>query len=66
MAAKVITEGETREAVWMKLRAHYELRLKTLRERNDITENTEIETAVLRGQIEEVKNFLALERQARG
>ncbi len=54
-----LTQGEHNDPLWLKLVAHYEKRLATLRAQND-NAPTEETTARLRGRIAEVKDFLKL------
>lgn len=54
-----ITEVEKSSAVWLRLTKHYEERLEMLRRKLE-RQQTEIETATLRGQISEIKGFFAL------
>jgi len=55
----LIIEIERSGAVWMKLKAHYELRLAHLRLKNEGNLTPE-QTQRIRGQIEEVKALLSL------
>lgn len=48
---------------WVALRERAEKRLQELREKNDSINLSERETAVLRGQIQELKDFLAIPEQ---
>lgn len=54
-----LSEGEKMHPLWARLKAHLEQRLQTLRVRNDRPQ-TEFGTATLRGQIKELKAFIAL------
>lgn len=45
--------------LWLKLKAHYEERLATLRKQNDGDQDAE-KTAAIRGRIREVKEFLEM------
>lgn len=51
--------GEKHSSAWQRLHAHYQARLKELREKND-TMMSETERCKLLGKIEEVKELLAL------
>lgn len=55
-----ITEIESNSALWLKIKAHYEARLQTLREQNDADRDPD-KTAKLRGRIAEVKALLGLD-----
>lgn len=50
--------------LWLKQTEYYEARLATLRARLENASLGEIETAVLRGQIKEIKHFLGLPNPA--
>jgi hypothetical protein len=54
----VPADFETR--TWEHVRAHAEARIATLRAENDRPQNTEQQTATLRGRILELKDLLAL------
>jgi len=56
----VLTDIERNSALWQKIKAHYDRRLRTLRARND-DPKSESETALLRGRIHEVKALLAID-----
>lgn len=58
---RVLNQADVSSPAWQKLKAFYEQRLTELRERNDNVRLPEVETAALRGQIAEVKRFLAME-----
>jgi len=49
---------ETR--TWERLAAHMHARIATHRESNDRPQNTELQTAIVRGRIAELKELLAL------
>jgi len=55
--------NEIHSALWIRLKEYYEARLITLRQRND-GDLDQIATARVRGRIQEIRNFLALENQA--
>ena len=59
----VVTELERQSALWLKLKAHVEKRIASLRARNDNDKNAE-ETAKLRGRIAELKLIAALDNPA--
>lgn len=61
MNKPLITEIESNSALWQKIKAHYEARLQTLREKNDV-DNDENRTIKLRGRIAEIKALLALDK----
>lgn len=52
--------NDFRTPTWSRLTKHYEARLLELRELNDSRDNSETKTALIRGQISEVKRLLAL------
>lgn len=54
-----LTKDERESPLWERLVEHHEKRLAVLRAKNDASLDAE-ETASLRGQIKEVKVFLAL------
>lgn len=55
-----MTNSDLRTQVWSRFTKELELRLQELREFNDSTLNSETKTALIRGQISEVKRLLAL------
>lgn len=57
-----LTDLERGTALWKKLVDHYTERLATLRAQND-TDRSPEDTASIRGEIKEVKRFLALDRE---
>lgn len=59
----VVTDMERHTHLWKKIRAHAELRLASLRVKNDNALG-EVATAKLRGKIAELKYLLALENPA--
>lgn len=56
-----LTEPQTTNPLWHALRAHYTERLVQLRAENDNPRLDDAATAALRGRIDEVKQFLAME-----
>jgi hypothetical protein len=52
--------SDFRTWTWKRLTKLLEARLEELREFNDVPTNTETKTALIRGQISEVKRLLAL------
>lgn len=52
-----LTEGEKMTPIWLRIEEHLKNRLDTLRLKND-RQQSEQETAALRGQISEVKSLL--------
>ncbi len=52
---------ESSSALWLKLKEQLEWQLKCLRERNDNVDMNATETAYLRGQIKQIKDFLTLD-----
>lgn len=55
----VIDDRDRYTELWQKLQAHLVARLDMLRRKNDATNLTPEQTAVLRGQIAELKKLLA-------
>lgn len=51
-------------AAWKRLAQRLEVQLHSLREKNDRVANSEIDTAVIRGQIKAVKEILALPQES--
>lgn len=58
-------EQERRSAAWVKLKAYLEERLEKQRKENDKNKDA-LETANLRGSIEEIKRILKLDTPAQG
>ncbi len=58
--SEILTPQELNDPVWQKLEARYTARLDTLRKQNDNSGLGEVETARLRGRIEEVKKLLSI------
>lgn len=56
----ILTPHELQDPIWLRLKEHYQARLADLRKQNDSAKLNEIETARLRGRIEECKKFLSL------
>lgn len=54
-----LTDGEKMHPLWLRLKAHLEKQLQSLRERNDRPQ-AELETATLRGHIKCLRVILAL------
>lgn len=54
-----LTYTDVHSTTWLKVRTFLEVRLDTLRRKNDSINLTPEQTAVLRGQITELKNLLA-------
>lgn len=52
---------EASSALWLKLKEHLEWKLKCLRERNDNVDMNDTDTAYVRGQIKQIKDFLTLD-----
>lgn len=59
MAEFILSPQERNDPLWLRLSAHYNARLNTLRVQNDTTKPHEA-TEKLRGQIQEVNLLLAL------
>lgn len=60
MSAAILDTHERRSAAGVKLAEYLEQRLADHRAMNDDEKNTDVETAVLRGRIAELKNLLNL------
>jgi hypothetical protein len=60
----VLSEGEKNHPLWLRLKAHLEERLSTLRVLNDKVQD-EASTAALRGAVAEVKRLINLDRPHR-
>ena len=56
-----LSEAQTTNPLWHALRKHYAERLAQLRMDNDNSRLSDIDTAELRGRIDECKAFLAME-----
>lgn len=54
-----LSDGEKAHPLWVKLKAHFEAQLQSLRERNDRTQ-PELETATIRGHIKCLRAIIAL------
>lgn len=54
-----LSDGERMHPLWVRLKAHFETQLQSLRERNDRPQ-TELETATLRGHIKCMRAVIAL------
>lgn len=59
-----LSTEERSSALWKKLMAHFDERLQTYRKQNDSPKG-EIETASLRGRIEELKSIQRLDAEPR-
>lgn len=57
-----IYESDKQTSIWIKLNKHYQSKLDMLRRKNDQPQS-EIETAMLRGKISEIKAFLDLTKE---
>lgn len=55
-----LSDGEKLNPLWVRLKAHFETRLQSLRIRNDSAKLTEAETASIRGHIQCLKAVIAL------
>lgn len=55
----VLTQTERDSDLWRRLRAHFEASLGELRKQNDAAMG-EIDTAALRGRIQQIKTHIAL------
>lgn len=60
IAGPVLTDGDLVSPTWRKLESYLERRLSEMRRMNDGEFNDPLATAVLRGQIKELKHLLAL------
>lgn len=56
-----LTPHDFQSQTWLKLKDHYTKRLESLRQQNDSASLTGKQTHRLRGQIFEIKQFLALD-----
>lgn len=56
----ILDPFERDSALWKRLEKHMNERLNTLRSKNDSKNLTDLETAYLRGEINQIKAFLAL------
>ena len=56
---QVLSRADRESPTWLKLKAHLETKLQSLREKNDHPQDAE-QTARLRGRIAEVKECVAL------
>lgn len=56
-----LTESQLTNPLWHALRAHYTERLAQLRVENDNPRLDAVATAALRGRIDEIKMFIAME-----
>lgn len=61
MNEPVLTDGDSFNPLWLKLKAHFEARLEVLRSQNDGNLDPEA-TAKMRGRIAEVKYFIGLDK----
>lgn len=59
----VITKADKHTAVWEKLQDHWGQRLEELRVKNDADQD-ERSTAMIRGEIKQIKSFLAMDKDA--
>lgn len=59
-----ITKADLGSGVWSRLTKDFQVRLQELRESNDYPLLTPEKTALIRGQISEVKRLLALSESA--
>lgn len=59
LGAFELSDGEKMHPLWVRLKAHLETQLQSLRERNDRPQ-TEFETATLRGHIKCLRALIAL------
>lgn len=56
----VLDAHERADSFGLKLKAHFEEELDRLRQKNDVLSLTEVQTAVLRGNIQFLKGFISL------
>ena len=61
-----MTLDDLRSAQWRRFTQTLHQRLQELREFNDASANNELKTALIRGQISEVKRILALSQESAG
>ena len=57
----VLNQSEAQTALWRKIKEHYEAQLELLRTINDGNLD-QVQTALLRGRIQEIKTLLALDK----
>ena len=62
MSAIQLTQAERDSALWGKIADHLEARIDSHRRQND-NDKTDIETATLRGKIQEAKSLLSLGKE---
>lgn len=55
-----LSPQDRQSALWRQLEEHFTERLNVMRSKNDSKNLSEIETAYLRGEINQIKAFLAL------
>lgn len=60
--SKLLNDLDIRSETWKRIKAHYEAELVKLRVQNDHDKDP-METAKLRGRIDEVKRLLALDKE---
>ena len=60
MPPPFLTRDELRTQTWVKLRAYLEGRVEELRVQNDNLQSKDIDTAIRRGRIDELKALLAM------
>lgn len=61
-----MTPDDLRSPQWRRFTQTLQERLQELREFNDASANSELKTALIRGQISEVKRILALSQESAG
>jgi hypothetical protein len=61
-----LNEQEAAEQLWIRIKEHLQRRLERHRAMNDDVELGHERTALLRGQIAEIKYLLSLDKPARG
>ena len=62
MKQLVLTHEERHSALWKKLMAHWEARIESLHSANE-GDRTELETAKLRGRLQETRLNMALNKE---
>lgn len=65
MAEPVLTKHECQSPVWLKIKEHLHAQLAERRAYNDGLSLTDVETAVIRGEIKNIKRTLQIEADAK-
>lgn len=59
---EVLNAEDRLSPTWLKIKRYYERRIDKFRKQNDEPRSSEVETAIRRGRIAEMKNVLGLEK----